>query len=85
MPIEILEYTDSAASELISLRNPSTQGVMPLRGKVRNTFNLELADALKNKEVKDIITALGCGAGSTCNTKNLRYDRIIIASDADAK
>lgn len=75
---------DSAAAILKKIRNPQIHGILPIRGKIRNSFSLELAEAIKNEEIKGIITTLGCGAGSLTNTKNLRYDKVIIASDADA-
>lgn len=57
---------------------------MPLRGKVLNTTCKELADAIKSDTIKDILTCLGCGIGDHFNIKNLRYNRIIIMTDADA-
>ena len=75
---------DSAAGSAKSCRNPQTQAIMPLRGKVLNTHSKELADIIKNKEVKDIMTALGTGVADQFNINNLRYDKVIILSDADA-
>jgi DNA gyrase subunit B len=57
---------------------------MPLRGKVLNTHDKELADIIKNKEVKDIMTALGTGVANQFNIHNLRYGKIIILADADS-
>lgn len=56
---------------------------MPLRGKVKNTTTLELADAIKSDTIKDILNCLGCGIGDHFNINNLRYNRIIIMTDAD--
>ena len=56
---------------------------MPLRGKVKNTTSLELADIIKSDTIKDILTCLGCGIGDNFNINNLRYNRIIILTDAD--
>lgn len=67
------------------MRDPYTQGVLSLRGKVLNTHDEEIADILKNQEIKDIISAIGAGVGSMVNVKNSRYDKIILATDQDAK
>lgn len=74
---------DSAGGSAKSARNPATQAIMPLRGKVLNTCTKDVAEILKNKEIRDIATALGTGIGERFNIKNLRYDKIIIFSDAD--
>ena len=57
---------------------------MPLRGKVLNTHDKELADIIKNREVKDIMTALGTGVADQFKLYNLRYSKIIILADADS-
>ena len=75
---------DSAGGSAKTCRDPKTQAVLPLRGKVLNTHDRELADIIKNKEVKDIITALGTGIADQFNIKNLRYDKIVILADADS-
>lgn len=74
---------DSAGGSAKSARNPATQAIMPLRGKVLNTTTKDLAKILENKEIRDIVTTLGCGIGERFNIKNLRYDKIIIMTDAD--
>lgn len=74
---------DSASAYLKSTRDAATQAIMPLRGKILNTYDLEFHEAYENQEVKDIFTLLGCGAGNAFNLKKLRYDKIIIASDSD--
>jgi topoisomerase-4 subunit B len=74
----------SAAGSAKTARNPNFQAIYPLRGKPLNTFNKELADIIKNEEIKDMLTILGTGVGEKFNINNLRYDRIIIMSDADA-
>lgn len=74
---------DSAGGTLKMVRNHETQAVLPLRGKVLNTFDKELADIVLNKEIKELLLALGCGVGQSINLKNLRYDKIIIATDRD--
>ena len=75
---------DSAAGSAKSCRDPKTQAIMPLRGKVLNTHDKELADIIKNKEVKDIMTALGTGVADQFNINNLRYSKVIILADADS-
>lgn len=75
---------DSAGGSAKTCRDPKTQAILPLRGKVLNTHDKELADIIKNKEVKDIITALGAGVADQFNIYNLRYGKIIILADADS-
>jgi DNA gyrase subunit B len=74
---------DSAAGNAKIKRNKQNQAVLPLRGKVLNTLDKDLADILENEEIKAIITCLGCGVGENFNIDNLRYDKVIIATDAD--
>ena len=73
---------DSAAGGAKEMKAPN-QAVLPLRGKIKNTTSLELADAIKSDVIKDILTCLGCGIGDHFNINNLRYNRIIIMADAD--
>ena len=75
---------DSAGGGAKETRDRQTQAVLPLRGKVSNTFDKELADIIHNQEIKDILTCLGCGIGENFNINNLRYQRIIFMADADA-
>ena len=75
---------DSAGGSAKNSRDTNTQAILPLRGKVLNTHDKELADIIKNKEVKDIITALGTGVADQFNIHNLRYSKIIVLSDADS-
>lgn len=56
---------------------------MPLRGKVLNTEKNDLSKILANKEIRDIVTALGCGIGKDFDISKLRYDKIIIMTDGD--
>ena len=74
---------DSASGNARIMRNKQNQAVLGLRGKILNTWSRDLADALESQEVKNILTALGCGVGDNFNINNLRYDKIIIFSDAD--
>lgn len=75
---------DSAAGSAKSCRDPKIQAILPLRGKVLNTHDKELADIIKNKEVKDIMIALGTGVADQFTLHNLRYKQIIILADADS-
>ncbi len=74
---------DSAGGTAVSARNPETQAVLPLRGKV---LNVETANALKvakNDALASLITTLGCGRGVDCDVDKLRYSRIVVLTDAD--
>ena len=73
---------DSAAGGAKSTKAPN-QAILPLRGKVLNTTSKELADVIKSDTIKDILTCLGCGIGDHFNINNLRYNRLIIMTDAD--
>lgn len=73
---------DSAAGNAKMCRNTKLQAILPLRGKVLNTHDKELADIVKNKEIKEMIVAFGCGIHEQFNINNLRYDKIIILADA---
>lgn len=72
---------DSAVGGLIQVRDPKKHAILPLRGVVPNAItNQEFA---KNKELKDIIIACGCGIDSHCDIDKLRYSKVILAADAD--
>ena len=75
---------DSAAGSAKSCRDPRTQAIMALRGKVLNTYGAPLDEILENEEIKGIVSALGTGIGEKFNIKNLRYDRVVMMTDADA-
>ena len=65
-------------------RDPKFQAVFPLRGKIKNTFELTLSEALKNEEVRTIISVLNAGILQECDPEKADYHKIIIATDADA-
>jgi DNA gyrase/topoisomerase IV subunit B len=65
-------------------RNPKTQAVLPLRGKVLNSEGLAINKVLTNQELSDLVTALGTGAGEKFNLGGLRYGKVILLMDADA-
>ena len=75
---------DSAGGSAKQARDRRRQAILPLRGKVLNTENVSPAKVLENKELSDLVTALGCGFGKTFNLEKLRYGRIIILADADS-
>ena len=75
---------DSAGGSAKQGRDRGTQAVLPLRGKVLNTESASLAKVLENKELSDLVTALGCGLGKSFDLARLRYGRIIILADADS-
>ena len=75
---------DSAGGSAKQGRDRSRQAILPLRGKVMNTEGMTLAKVLENKELADLVTALGCGMGKSFDLSKLRYGRIIILADADS-
>ncbi len=75
---------DSAGGSAKQGRDRARQAILPLRGKVMNTEGMTLAKVLENKELADLVTALGCGMGKNFDISRLRYGRIIILADADS-
>ena len=75
---------DSAGGSAKQGRDRAKQAILPLRGKVMNTEGMALARVLENKELADLVTALGCGMGKNFDLTKLRYGRIIILADADS-
>jgi DNA gyrase subunit B/topoisomerase-4 subunit B len=75
---------DSAGGSAKQGRDRVHQAILPLRGKVLNVESAPLAKVLENKELSDLVTALGCGLGKQFELTRLRYDRVIILADADA-
>ncbi len=75
---------DSAGGSAKQGRDRNKQAVLPLRGKVLNTEGTSLAKVLENREIADLVTALGCGAGPECDPSRLRYQRLVLLADADS-
>jgi topoisomerase-4 subunit B len=74
---------DSAGGSAKQARDRQIQAVMPLRGKILNTWEVDATQILQSKEVHDIAVAIGVDPGSP-NLKGLRYDKICILADADS-
>jgi len=75
---------DSAGGSAKQGRDRARQAILPLRGKVLNTESVSLAKVLENKELSDLVTAIGCGLGNNFDITKLRYGKLIILADADS-
>jgi DNA gyrase subunit B/topoisomerase-4 subunit B len=75
---------DSAGGSAKQGRNRKTQAILPLRGKVLNAEQATITKLMANKELGNIVSALGCGIGPKMDLSKLRYDKIFLLMDADA-
>ncbi|MGE3618858.1 MAG: type IIA DNA topoisomerase subunit B [Acidimicrobiia bacterium] len=74
---------DSAGGSAVSARDPRTQAILPIRGKILNVERARLDRMLKNLEVQALISAIGAGVGEEFDVEKRRYDKVCILADAD--
>jgi len=74
---------DSAGGSAKQARNRELQAILPLRGKIMNVHNVGLSKIADNNEIQNLIQSLGCGIGKNFDISKLRYEKIILMTDAD--
>src|SRR5690606_27564612 len=74
---------DSAGGTAVSARDPRTQAILPIRGKILNVERARIDRMLKNNEVQALISAIGGGVGDEFDVSKARYHKVIVMADAD--
>ena len=74
---------DSAGGSAKQARNRELQAILPLRGKILNVFSVSLSKIADNNEIQNLIQSLGCGIGKNFDLGKLRYEKVILMTDAD--
>ena len=74
---------NSAGGSAVNARNPQTQAILPIRGKILNVERARLDKMLKNIEIQTLITAIGAGVGDEFDITKIRYHKVVLLADAD--
>ena len=74
---------DSAGGTAVDARDPRTQAILPIRGKILNVERARVDKMLKNNEIQTLITAIGAGVGEEFDATKARYHKVIVLADAD--
>lgn len=74
---------DSAMGTIKGARDSNVHAIIPIRGKVKNTYGLPLNQSLQNREISDIVQVIGASVGKMCDPKKSKFSKIILTADAD--